>query len=134
MLTHLTVERFKSLQKVDIDLGALNVFIGTNASGKSNLLDALRVLQGVGYGFTVSEIFDGKPKSASSIAWDGIRGGSEGTVLKVKGTESRRRKARFSAQMQIESDAYDYTIELDPVQGMVRYERLRACLKNRSRS
>lgn len=128
MLTHLTVERFKSLQKVDIDLGHLNVFIGTNASGKSNLLDALRVLQGVGYGFTVSEIFDGKPRSASSIAWDGIRGGGEGAVLKLatpkRGPNPFKNVIGLTVQIQQDSDAYYYEVGLNPLLGTVRYERL----------
>lgn len=71
------IEGFKSLEKVRLELGGLNLFIGANASGKSNFFDALRVLQGVGYGFTVDEIFNGKPKGASSEVWDGIRGGAE---------------------------------------------------------
>lgn len=128
MLTHLTVERFKSLQKVDIDLGPLNVFIGTNASGKSNLLDALRVLQGVGYGFTVSEIFDGKPKSASSIAWDEIRGGSEGAVLKLatprRGPNPLKNVIGLTVHIRQDSDQYNYEIGLNPFLGTVRHESL----------
>lgn len=76
MLTRILVENFKSLKKVDLRLGAMNLFIGTNASGKSNFFDALRVLQGVGNGFTVSEILDGKPKGPTSEVWEAIRGGS----------------------------------------------------------
>jgi hypothetical protein len=41
------------LEKVSLDLGALNIFVGTNASGKTNLLEALRVPQGIGYGYTI---------------------------------------------------------------------------------
>ncbi len=76
MITHIEIEGFKSFQKVSLDLGALNIFVGTNASGKSNFFDALRVLQGIGYGYTIDEIFNGKPKSAKSEVWDPIRGGS----------------------------------------------------------
>jgi predicted ATPase len=43
-LTQLSARRFLSLKQVDIDLGPLNVFIGPNASGKSNILNALRFL------------------------------------------------------------------------------------------
>jgi AAA15 family ATPase/GTPase len=32
---HIEIEGFKSLEKVSLDLGALNIFVGTNASGKS---------------------------------------------------------------------------------------------------
>ena len=76
MLDRIVIDNFKSLRHVDLPLGRLNLLIGANASGKSNFLDALRVLQGIGNGFTVGEIFDGKPKSATSAVWDGIRGGS----------------------------------------------------------
>ena len=76
MIEHIEIEGFKSLEKVSLDLGALNIFVGTNASGKTNFLEALRVLQGIGYGYTVEEIFNGKPKGANSEVWEGIRGGS----------------------------------------------------------
>lgn len=76
MIDRIVVENFKSLRRVDLSLGRMNLFIGANASGKSNFLDALRVLQGIGNGFTISEILDGKPKSASNERWEGIRGGS----------------------------------------------------------
>lgn len=38
ILGRLHVERFKSLYDVDVELGHINVFIGANGSGKSNLL------------------------------------------------------------------------------------------------
>ena len=76
MIDRIVIENFKSLRRVDLSLGRVNLFIGANASGKSNFLDALRVLQGIGNGFTINEILDGKPKGASNEAWDGIRGGS----------------------------------------------------------
>ena len=44
MITKLTVESFKSLESVSVELGRVNVFIGANGSGKSNLLEALGVL------------------------------------------------------------------------------------------
>ena len=44
MITKLTVESFKTLEKVEIDLGEVNVFVGANGSGKTNLLEAVGVL------------------------------------------------------------------------------------------
>jgi len=76
MIERIAIQNFKSLKTLDLKLGRLNLFIGTNASGKSNFFDALRVLQGIGYGFTIHEILDGKPKSAASEVWEPIRGGS----------------------------------------------------------
>ncbi|KYF53452.1 hypothetical protein BE04_24815 [Sorangium cellulosum] len=43
-LTTLRAERYRSLKHVDTSFGGLSVLIGTNASGKSNVLDALRFL------------------------------------------------------------------------------------------
>ena len=44
MLETLVVRTFKSLEDVTVHLGLVNVFIGANGSGKSNLLEALGVL------------------------------------------------------------------------------------------
>lgn len=44
MITALQVDGFKSLEGLDIPLGLVNVFVGANGSGKSNLLEALGVL------------------------------------------------------------------------------------------
>jgi len=44
MLTRITVQGFKSLQDVEVELGQVNVFVGANGSGKSNLLEAVGFL------------------------------------------------------------------------------------------
>ena len=44
MLDQLSVRTFKSLDDVTVALGLVNVFIGANGSGKSNLLEALGIL------------------------------------------------------------------------------------------
>lgn len=44
MLNTIKIESFKSLEDVSVDLGVVNVFIGANGSGKSNLLEAIGVL------------------------------------------------------------------------------------------
>ena len=66
VIEHIEIEGFKSLEKVSLDLGPLNIFVGTNASGKTNFLEALRVLQGIGFGYTIDEILNGKPRGANS--------------------------------------------------------------------
>lgn len=43
-LAEFSAYRYRSLRDVQLKLGRLNVFIGANASGKSNILDALRFL------------------------------------------------------------------------------------------
>jgi energy-coupling factor transporter ATP-binding protein EcfA2 len=76
MISELKIRNFKSLESVDLKLGHFNLLVGANASGKSNFLDTLRFLKGVGNGFSLNEILDGKSPSATSLKWDGIRGGS----------------------------------------------------------
>src|SRR6266566_5519323 len=44
MINRISVDSFKSLQNVAVELGLVNVFIGANGSGKSNLLEAVGVL------------------------------------------------------------------------------------------
>lgn len=43
-LRSLTVKNFRSLREVGVSLGALNVLVGPNAAGKSNLLEAIAFL------------------------------------------------------------------------------------------
>lgn len=51
MITQISVKSFKSLENVsDIELGQLNVFVGANGSGKSNLLEAIGVLSAAAEG------------------------------------------------------------------------------------
>ena len=65
MLKSLSVRTFKSLADVTVELGLVNVFIGANGSGKSNLLEALGVL---------SAAADGKVDDQSLLA-RGVRPG-----------------------------------------------------------
>ena len=44
MLKKLIVERFKSIRAATIELGRVNLFIGGNGAGKSNILEAIGVL------------------------------------------------------------------------------------------
>ena len=102
MIDRIIVENFKSLRRVDLTLGRMNLFVGANASGKSNFLDLLRVLQGIGNGFTIGEIFDGKPKSATSAVWDGIRGGRRQACFTGAGQDRGRRRRNCRGARQVE--------------------------------
>ena len=122
MIEHIEIEGFKSLEKVSLDLGPLNIFVGTNASGKTNLLEALRVLQGIGYGYTVDEIFNGKPKSANSEVWDGIRGGSK--FARFLGSTH---DIRFSVKATFATlNAAEYPIGISPDDGVMTNESFSA--------
>src|SRR5271154_2940584 len=45
MLKRIKAQNFLSLRNVDLELGARNVFVGPNMSGKSNLIESLKFLQ-----------------------------------------------------------------------------------------
>jgi len=45
-----SVQNFKSIESAEIALGVVNVFIGANGSGKSNLLEAFGVLAAAAFG------------------------------------------------------------------------------------
>ena len=43
MITKFTVQSFKSIESVELELGHVNVFLGANGGGKSNLIEAFGV-------------------------------------------------------------------------------------------
>ena len=44
MLTRIEIDSFKTFEGFGLDLGPMQVILGPNASGKSNLFDAIRLL------------------------------------------------------------------------------------------
>jgi len=102
MIERITIENFKSLRKVDLKLGRLNLFIGTNASGKSNLFDALRVLRGIADGLPVKETFEGGARTVAAETRPGIRGGLAYALYKAKAPGVARAAVSSQARMQIQ--------------------------------
>jgi len=47
MITRLHVKNFKSLRELDLQFGPINVLVGPNMSGKSNILDMFRFLHDI---------------------------------------------------------------------------------------
>lgn len=125
MIDRIAIQGFKSFLSIEVELGRMNLFVGTNASGKSNFFDALRVLQGVGNGFTVGEILDGKPRSATNETWQGIRGGSTKACFEgghSPSTFTITARGRFRPQRR--NVPWDYSISLAPTEGRVAREYL----------
>ena len=94
MISELKIRNFKSLESVDLKLGHFNLLVGANASGKSNFLDALHFLQGVGSGLSIDGILTGMPASPISLKWDGIRGGSRYVAFR-RPDDSQAEKVEF---------------------------------------
>ena len=56
MLSSIIVENFKSYRRAELELAPLTVLIGANASGKSNAIEALRLLSWVAQGRVLDDI------------------------------------------------------------------------------
>ena len=99
MLKRVEIKAFKSLDDVSIELGFVNVFVGANGSGKSNLLEAIGILGAAASGRVDDE----------GLLRRGVRPGVP-ALYKTSFSGSRIRDAiRFKA---IGDDA-EYSVELN---------------------
>jgi predicted ATPase len=73
MLKKIRLKDFKSFVDEEVELAPLTLLVGANASGKSNFLDALRLLQGLSLDLALAQILEGEDNSRPD-AWPGIRG------------------------------------------------------------
>jgi predicted ATPase len=72
MLTTLQLENWKSFKKAELNIDPLTVLIGTNASGKSNSLDALAFLNRIASGVMLTSALKGDsglPAIRGGIEW-----------------------------------------------------------------
>ena len=74
MITSLRLKDFKNFADETLRVGPFTVIVGANASGKSNIRDALRFLHGIGRGYTLAEIIGGKYGAGGQVEWEPIRG------------------------------------------------------------
>jgi predicted ATPase len=80
VLRTLRLEDFKNFTDATLSFGKFTALIGANASGKSNVRDALRFLHGVSRGYTLAEIIGEKWIEGGVLQWSGVRGGSRQIV------------------------------------------------------
>lgn len=71
MIKQINLYNWKSFEKACFFIDPLTIVIGTNASGKSNILDALDLVQKISLGKQITSAINGDTKS------DGVRGGIE---------------------------------------------------------
>ena len=74
MITSLRLIDFKNFADETLRVGPFTLIVGANASGKSNIRDAFRLLHGLGRGYTLAEIIGGKYGPGGQIEWEPIRG------------------------------------------------------------
>jgi predicted ATPase len=90
MLTKMAVENYRSIRRLVIPLGRLNVIVGPNGSGKSNLYRALRLLASAADDGMVARLASEGGMASTTFAGPGsaTRGMREGTQP-VQGTARR---------------------------------------------
>lgn len=55
MIERIEIHDFKSIKELKLDLGRVNIFLGANGSGKSNILEALGIVSSASYGIVDDE-------------------------------------------------------------------------------
>lgn len=98
MIDSIAIKAFKSLVDVEIQLGRVNVFVGANGSGKSNLLEAIGVLGAAASGRVDDE----------SLLRRGVRPG----VPRLYKSSFANRRARPSIGLEAKSGSVRYSVEL----------------------
>ena len=106
MLKTLRLKNFKNFREAEFHLGAFSILIGENASGKSNVRDALRFLHGISREYALAEIIGGQYEHQ----WEGIRGGVPEIALRGSQT--------FALEAELCPEGgwpgWHYTIEVEP--------------------
>jgi predicted ATPase len=121
MLASLRLRNFKSFADAHAPFGPLTLLVGANASGKSNVLDALRLLRGLG-----AEQLPLEQVLAGTAGWTGLRGGIHEAVR--TGTEAFVLESSWhikSEQPEHPVRSFDHLIECAVTPNpMIRRERL----------
>ena len=99
MIRSISIRSFKSLLNVDIELGRINVFIGANGSGKSNLLEAIGVLGAAASGRVDDE----------ALMRRGVRPG----LPALYKSSFRGHRTRSSIRLEVSSAKASYEVELN---------------------
>jgi predicted ATPase len=100
MITKVSVESFKSIEEAAIELGNLNVFVGANGSGKSNLLEAIGVL---------SAAADGKVND-QTLLQRGVRPGVPKLYKSAFAASGKRQLSHIYFSGSSESAHYDVSL------------------------
>ena len=74
MITSLRLIDFKNFADETLRMGPFTVIVGANASGKSNLRDAFRLLHGIGRGYNLADAVGGRYGAGGQVEWSQVRG------------------------------------------------------------
>lgn len=103
MLTQLQIENWKSFTTATLHFDPLSVLIGTNASGKSNVLDALQFLNRVASGILITAALQGDstmPPLRGGMEWVAKRPGNRFVVgVTVRSDDTTDYEYRLECQI-----------------------------------
>ena len=102
MITSIRLVNFKNFADETLRLGPVTILVGANASGKSNVRDAFRILHGIGRGYTLAEIFGGNREAG----WLPIRGAMNEIIRFGQSTFS------LEVELDLEGKKFRYMIEI----------------------
>ena len=111
MIKRLRLINFKNIQDAEWMLGPYTILIGANASGKSNLRDALRFLHGVTRGYSLADVIGGHYEGGA-LVWEGIRGGPK--EIAYWGAKSFKLDVDYILSS-IPAEIAEYSIEVQPI-------------------
>ena len=116
MLIKISAVDWKSIESAELNIDALTVLIGSNASGKSNVLDALSFIQRIASGLLLTSALQGDTQTSS------MRGGLEWAARKPGNSFSLSSTVGGNDK----NTEFDYTIECNIVGGQcqLRSEQL----------
>ena len=97
MITKITLKNFKNFVDTTVQIGPVTTLIGTNASGKSNIKDAFRILHGISRGYTLAEAIGEKWGEGGIVQWRGIRGGTREMIFQDGKASSCSIEIKFEA-------------------------------------
>ena len=98
MIRQIEIDNFKSIRHADIELGNINLFIGENGAGKSNILEAIGVISAAVYGTVDDE----------SLLRRGVRPG----VPRLYKTSNRKYKTGPHIHFSVRSETCFYSVSL----------------------
>jgi predicted ATPase len=126
MIKEVRLENWKSFPKATLYLDPITILIGTNASGKSNVLDALDLLSQIAQGKEISSILQSDPKVPT------FRGGAEWAALKPE--RSFRVEALIEGGEPNIDYLYSLTVQTLPKPKLLAESLLRLKYRPRSKS
>ena len=104
MITSIRLVNFKNFADETLRVGPFTVIVGANASGKSNIRDAFRVLHGIGRGYTFAEVIGGKYGPGGRLEWEPIRGATTELV----------RMGQSQVALHVRLDRATYSVDITP--------------------